>query len=200
MDTTQRKTHNNMDMEQYTGQPHFNELPLEIITRIFTFLLPIEDDLPALRFVCRKWRNILSTAGVLWRTLHVDPVSYNRMEFDTLNDILGQYGRHVRTLTWRNNAPVYAPIFSMCCQLQNLKCLKLPIKWTHDIIKQMVPLTQLQQVDIHGGFSLSDSDLLQVAQQFPKLCQVTLNACWAVTAQGVQIFLEHLPCLKNPQT
>ena len=186
-----------MEVDPSTCNSHINDLPSEIITRIFTFLSPVEDDLPTLGLVCKKWRDILRFGGSIWRSLHVDPMSYNWMEFGTLRAILRQYGHHVRTLTWRNNAPVYAPLFSMCCQLQNLQCLKLPIKWTRDVINKMAPLTQLQQVDIHGGFSLVDSDLHQVAQQFPKLCQVSLNACWAITTQGVQNFLEQLPCLNN---
>ena len=192
-------TYDDMDVDKSQSQydTHINDLPPEVMTRIFKFLSPVEDDLPTLGMVCKKWREILRTAGAIWRTLHVDPMSYTWVEFGTLSAILRQYGHHVRTLTWRNNAPVYAPIFSMCCQLRNLQCLKLPIKWTRDVIRKMAPLSQLQQVDIHGGFSLSDDDLLQVAHQFPKLCQVSLSACWAVTTQGLQSFLEQLPCLNT---
>ena len=197
LDSNKHKTYESMFVDESTYDTHINDLPNEIITRIFTFLSPVEDDLPTLGLVCKKWRDILTTDSSIWKTLHVDPMSYNWMEFATLRAILRQYGQHVRTLTWRNNAPVYAPIFSMCCQLHNLQCLKLPIKWTRDVINKMAPLTQLQQVDIHGGFSLVDSDLKQVALQFPKLCKVSLNACWAVTTQGVQSFLEQLPCLNN---
>ncbi len=96
-----------------TMATHIHDLPTEVITRIFQFLSPVEDNLPRLGLVCKKWREILKTGSSLWRKLHVDPMCYNWLEFGTLHNILSQYGKHIRTLTWRSNAPVYAPFFRL---------------------------------------------------------------------------------------
>ncbi|KAK0058387.1 F-box/LRR-repeat protein 15 [Biomphalaria pfeifferi] len=178
---------------------HINDLPDEVLVRIFSFLRPVEDDLPALAMVCRKWRRILQTTSQLWRDLHINPSVYQYYHFSMVCCIFRVYGFHVHRLTWYKNSPVYESMFALIPRLYNLRYLRLPILWTRVVVESLQTLSQLEYIQINGGFSLTDEDLELIAESFPKLKDVSLNACWRVTAAGVDDFLsslEHLETFK----
>ncbi|KAK3094089.1 hypothetical protein FSP39_024046 [Pinctada imbricata] len=167
-------------------------LPDELLARIFKYLHPIYDRLPLAGLVCRKWRQVLHDNGSLWRKIYVDPLPYQHGHFGVLVTVLRVYGYHIQQLSWRQSSPVYQNIFALIPNLKNLRCLRLPILWTRAVINSVSSLTQLERVQINGGYALSDEDLLMVAQSFPLLKEVSLNACWRVTARGLDVFISLL--------
>ena len=175
----------------------FSNLPDELTIRIFKYLQPIEDQLPILALVCRKWRHILRTTRSLWRGIHVDPTYYGFWHFCMLDTIFRVYGHHIQKLTWKDNAPVYESAFALLPNLRSLKFLRLPILWTRAVVESLAPLGELEYVQINGGYTLTDNELALIAKFYPKLKEVTLNACWAVTAMGINNFLGCLPNLTS---
>ena len=171
---------------------HVNDLPDEILVRIFTYLHPIEHELPVLALVCCKWRRLLATSGCLWRDLYVDPRGYRYWHFSLLCCIFRLYGQHVQRLTWYEHSPVYESVFSLIPRLSNLRYLRLPILWTRAVVDSLHPLGRLEHVQVNGGFSLTDDDLGTVGQSFPELKTVSINACWKITANGMRNFLGSL--------
>jgi len=179
------------------GTPGFSSLPEELCVRVFRYLDPIRDKLPHLALVCRKWRAVLRRATVLWRRLYVDPSDYQYSHFELLMGMFRVYGTHIQSLSWKDSAPVYEPVFALISRLHNLKYLRLPVLWTQKVVDSLSTLRMLEKVDVHGGFALTDENLLQVARQFPRLRMVSLHACWSVTAAGVCRFLEQLPHIQT---
>lgn len=176
-----------------------NDLPSEILVRIFHFFRPIEDELPVLAMVCRKWRRILQTTSQLWRNLHIDPSAYEYYHFSMVCCVFRVYGFHVQCLTWYKNSPVYESVFALIPRLYNLRYLRLPILWTRAVVENLQYLSHLEYVQINGGFALCDSDLELISESFPNLKEVSLNACWRVTSAGLDNFLsslEHLETFK----
>ncbi|XP_005102274.2 uncharacterized protein LOC101847048 [Aplysia californica] len=176
-----------------------NDLPDEILIRVFHFFRPIEDELPALALVCRKWRRILQTTGSLWRELYVDPSEYLFYHFSMVCCIFRVYGFHVQRLTWYKNSPVYESVFALIPRLYNLRYLRLPILWTRAVVETLQPLSHLEYAQINGGFALGDEELELVSEFFPCLREVSLNACWKITSGGIDNFLsslEHLETFK----
>lgn len=176
---------------------HVNDLPDEILARIFGYLHPVLDQLPLLAMVCCKWRRILRSTSSLWRELDVDPRNYKYWHFSLLCCIFRVYGLHVQRLTWYEHAPVYESVFSLVPRLSSLRYLQLPILWTRAVVESLYPLGRLEQVQINGGFSLDDEDLERVGTYFSELRIVSLNACWKVTASGVSRFLDSLKHLED---
>ncbi|KAK7104469.1 hypothetical protein V1264_019181 [Littorina saxatilis] len=174
-----------------------NDLPDEILVRIFGYLHPIQHELPILAVVCCKWRRLLASSGRLWRDLYVDPRGYRYWHFSLLCCIFRQYGQHVQRLTWFEHSPVYESVFSLIPRLSNLRHLRLPILWTRAVVDSLQPLCRLEHVQINGGFSLSDEDLARVGNSFPELKVVSINACWKITANGMRDFLGSLPKLES---
>ncbi|KAH9507652.1 hypothetical protein Btru_053337 [Bulinus truncatus] len=178
---------------------YINDLPDEVLVRVFSFFRPVQDDLPGLAMVCRKWRRILQTTGQLWRELYVNPSVYEYYHFSMVCCIFRVYGVHVQRLTWYKNSPVYESMFALIPKLYNLRYLRLPILWTRAVVESLQNLSQLEHIQINGGFALTDEDLELISESFPKLKEVSLNACWRVTAAGVDEFLsslEHLETFK----
>ncbi|KAL8567783.1 hypothetical protein ACOMHN_009091 [Nucella lapillus] len=176
---------------------HINELPDEVLVRVFSYLHPIQHELPALALVCRTWRRVLAGSGCLWRDLRVDPRGYRYWHFSLLCAIFRLYGQHVQRLTWHEHSPVYESVFSLIPRLSGLRHLRLPILWTRAVVESLSPLSRLEHVQVNGGFSLTDDDLARVGQSFPDLKAVTLNACWSVSAKGTRHFLGCLPGLTS---
>ncbi|RUS71915.1 hypothetical protein EGW08_020328 [Elysia chlorotica] len=176
---------------------YINDLPDEILIRIFLFFRPVEDELPALAMVCRKWRRLLQTTSQLWRELHIDPTHYALHQFSMVCCIFRVYGFHVHKLTWYKNAPVYESMFVLIPRLYNLRHLRLPILWTRAVVETLQNLRLLEHVQINGGFALDDDDLDLIAESFPLLKDLSLNACWRITAQGVDNFMSSLPHLET---
>ncbi|GFO07334.1 hypothetical protein PoB_003383900 [Plakobranchus ocellatus] len=174
-----------------------NDLPDEILIRIFQFFRPVNDELPLLGMVCRKWRRLLQTTSQLWRELHIDPSHYQLHHYSMVCCIFRVYGFHVQKLTWYKNAPVYESMFALIPRLYNLRHLRLPILWTRVVVESLQNLNLLEHVQINGGFALDDEGLDLVAESFPLLKDVSLNACWRVSAQGVDNFISSLPFLET---
>ncbi|XP_022096140.1 uncharacterized protein LOC110982187 [Acanthaster planci] len=174
---------------------YFERLPVEVTTRIFGFLRPIEDALPLLARVNRRWRKILLNTPKLWREIHVRSDDYSPLHYTVLSIIFRVYGAHVRELTWQTGSRVYESLFCLIPKLTSLTVLRLPILWNKWVVDQLAPLTRLEELQINGGFGLTDSDLARIAGNFPGLRRVVLSSCWAVTAKGVEGFLESLPQL-----
>lgn len=172
-------------------------LPDELLARIFGYLHPIFDQLPILSCVCRKWRDVLRHHSILWRTLHVDPARYHLYHYSLVSSIFRYYGKHIQKLTWQENSPVYESIFRLIPRLHGLKCLRLPVLWTKPVVGSLSALCNLKEVQINGGFALSDDDLEQISRSFPRLREVTLNACWQITSAGVIKFLLRLTELRT---
>ncbi|ESO87696.1 hypothetical protein LOTGIDRAFT_234942 [Lottia gigantea] len=176
---------------------HILDLPDELLVRIFGYFLPVEDRLPSLGLVCRKWKRVLSYSGSLWRILYVNPTPNAHIHYSLISTILKLYGHHVHKLIWRDNSPVYESIFSLIQNLVNLKHLRLPILWNSCIVESLKGLKDLEAVQLNGGFSLVDSDLEKIAEYFPKLREVSLNACWGITSSGVVTLFRMLENLQN---
>ncbi|XP_071080557.1 uncharacterized protein [Haliotis cracherodii] len=176
---------------------NINHLPDEVLARIFGYLRPIEDRLPSLALVCHKWRHILLTSGFLWRSLHIDPSQYSYGHFSLVCCIFRLYGYHVQKLTWREHSLVYESVFSLIARLRNLKYLRLPILWTRAVVESLQTLTNLEHVQINGGYALSDTDLERIGMYFPRLREVSINACWSISSQGVERFIDSLRNLET---
>ncbi|XP_033637487.1 uncharacterized protein LOC117298368 [Asterias rubens] len=176
---------------------YFEQLPVELTTRIFGFLHPIEDALPLLALVNRRWRKILLDTPKLWRSIHVRSEDYSSLQYTVVSIIFRVYGAHVRELTWRTGSRVYESIFCLIPKLVSLTTLRLPILWNKWVVDQLAPLSKLEDLQINGGFGLTDADLAQIADNFPELKRVVLNSCWAVTSKGVGSFLDTLPKLAD---
>ncbi|CAL1538554.1 unnamed protein product [Lymnaea stagnalis] len=176
---------------------YVNDLPDEVLIRIFSFFKPIEDDLPVLAMVCRKWRRILQTTGQLWRDLYINPSVYEYYHFSMVCCVFRVYGFHVHRLTWYKNSPVYESMFALIPRLYNLRYLSLPILWTRAVVENLQNLNQLEHIQINGGFALTDDDLELISESFPNLKNVSLNACWRVTSTGVDSFLSSLDRLET---
>lgn len=176
---------------------NINDLPDEILIRIFSLFHPINDELPALAMVCRKWRRILQTTGQMWRELHIDPSSYEYYHFSMVCCIFRVYGYHVQTLTWHKGSPLYESVFALIPRLCSLRYLRLPILWTKVVVHSLQDLSCLEYVQINGGYAITDEDLAFISQCFPRLKEVSLNACWKVTAGGIRNFLSNLDHLEN---
>ncbi|CAG5127935.1 unnamed protein product [Candidula unifasciata] len=194
--------------KQYTSQKYgksknvtvaffINDLPDEILIRVFNFFRPIEDELPLLAMVCRKWRRILQTTSQLWRDLYIDPSGYQYYHFSMVCCVFRVYGFHVQRLTWYKNSPVYESMFALIPRLYNLRYLRLPILWTRAVVESLQNLNHLEHVQINGGFALTDGDLELIAESFPNLRDISLNACWRVTSHGVNRFLSSLKHLET---
>ncbi|GAB1609927.1 F-box/LRR-repeat protein 15-like [Argonauta hians] len=176
---------------------YINELPGELLARIFHYFHPVEDQLPVMSLVCREWRILLKHSAILWRSLKINPTRYRHWHFALVCSIFRVYGHHIQSLIWREQSPVYESVFSLIPRLKNLRYLRLPVLWTRAVVESLAPLTSMEQVQINGGYSLTDVDLIQIARYFPHLREVSLNACWQVTAEGVLDFLEMLPSLES---
>ena len=170
----------------------FHCLPHELCARIFGYLHPVADRLPLLALVCKKWRRLLQTTSSLWRSLYIDPSRYDYDHFHAMAVLVRLYGQHVQSLVWNENAPVYESMFALIPSLLNLKCLRLPVLWTSVVLHRLSPLVNLEQIDINGGFEISDRELVLIAAYFPRLRQISLNACWAVTSYGIDAMLQRL--------
>ena len=170
-------------------------LPDELFIRIFRHLSPIE--LPVIGLVCRRWHHLLKTAGVLWRHLYIEPTQYGYRQYNLLNTILRVYGHHIQTFEWLESAPVYESVFALIPRLCYLRCLRLPVLWTRAVVESLMPLSQLEEIHINGGFAFTDAELELVAYSFPKLRLISLNACWSVTHGAVDRLLASLPHLQE---
>lgn len=176
---------------------NINDLPNELLARIFGYFHPIEDELPAIAMVCRKWQSVLQCTGSLWRSVHVDPTTFKHWHFSMLCTIFRVYGFHIQKLTWRENSPVYESVFSQIPRLCELRCLRLPVLWTRAVVESLAPLRQLEEVQINGGYALSDDDMELIAKHFPRLREISLNACWFVTSVGVSKLFASLQDLES---
>ncbi|XP_076096553.1 uncharacterized protein LOC143067300 [Mytilus galloprovincialis] len=174
-----------------------NELPDELLARIFRYLHPIKDELPLLAFVCSKWRDVLQTHGILWRQIHVDPNYFAMYHFSLLCSMFRNYGYHIQRLSWRESSPVFRSVFSLIPTLSNLRSLRLPILWTPEVLHKLSTLSNLEQVQINGGYELTDDELEQIMVYFPNLREISLNACWRITSIGVKRLLSKLPFLET---
>lgn len=181
------------------GHLGINDLPDELLANIFGYFRPIDDRLPLLAQVCKKWLSVLCNHGSLWRRIYVDPTGYNYWHFSLLCTIFRLYGQHIQKLLWRENSPVYESVFSLVPRLCSLRSLRLPILWTRAIVESLSSLRGLEQIQVNGGFSLTDGELELIGHYFPHLKEISLNACWKVTAGGVlELFqkLRNLQCIK----
>ncbi|XP_060070615.1 uncharacterized protein LOC132550540 [Ylistrum balloti] len=176
---------------------NINALPNELLARIFWYLHPIKDTLPVLAFVCRKWRALLLNNGSLWRVIHVDPRGYVYWHFSMLCCIFRLFGQHIQKLTWTDHSPVYERVFSFIPRLGNLKYLRLPILWTKSVVETLSSLTRLENIQINGGFALTDDELEMIGKCFPNLLEISLNACWRLTANGIENLVDSLTCLQT---
>lgn len=172
-------------------------LPNEILVGIFRSLQPIDDVLPRLALVCRKWHDVLYFYGSLWKTIIIDPTFYKQWHFKMVICLFRLYGHHVQKLIWRENTSVYEDIFSYIHLLNNLKVLRIPVLWTKQVIDECCSLDGLERVYINGGFSLSDEQLTDIARRLPSLKSVTLNACWNITINGILSILPLLNSLED---
>ncbi|XP_070577501.1 uncharacterized protein [Ptychodera flava] len=182
--------------DEYDGlcrQLSFDELPCELWGRVFSYLDPIEDQLPRLSLVCRKWRAMLRHFGHLWRNIVITPANCPVTRcYGLINSIFWRYGEHVETLTWVNGSRVYESSLHCISKLVNLKSLRLPILWNRSVLDCLAPVKLLETVHINGGFDLKDSDLIQIAENFGELKRITLNGCWSLTSAGIKEFLRKL--------
>uniref|UniRef100_A0A0B7A0V5 F-box domain-containing protein n=2 Tax=Arion vulgaris TaxID=1028688 RepID=A0A0B7A0V5_9EUPU len=189
--------HKNSKLKNLMYVYYINDLPDEILIRIFNFFRPIDDELPTLALVCRKWRRILQTTSQLWRELIIDPSKYEYYHFSMVCCIFRVYGFHVHRLNWYKNSPVYESMFALIPRLYNLRYLRLPILWTRAVVENLQHLNHLEYVQINGGFALTDDDLELISESFPNLKEVSLNACWRITSAGVNNFISSLKRLEN---
>lgn len=174
-----------------------DDLPNEILARIFWYIHPIKDTLPILAFVCRKWREILSNNSSLWRVIHVDPKHYAYWHFSLICSLFQLYGHHIQRLTWTDHSPVYENVFVFIPHLRNLRYLRLPILWTRTVVRTLASLHELESIQINGGFAFTDDELALVAKHFPNLTDISLNACWRITANGIASLIENLKGLQT---
>ncbi|XP_050404257.1 uncharacterized protein LOC126820387 isoform X1 [Patella vulgata] len=188
-----------MDESIYYTSPlrHILDLPDELLVRIFGYFQPVEDQLPRLALVCKKWHHVLQYSGSLWRVLNVSPGPNAHIHYSLITTILKLYGHHLYKLVWRENSPVYENIFALVKHLTSLKLLRLPILWNSVVVDSLQNLGNLESVHINGGYSLMDADLENIARYFPKLKEVSLNACWCITSSGLVTFCRALENLKN---
>jgi len=173
------------------------DLPSEALVAIFRNLKPVDDVLPRLALVCRKWHDLLYYNGILWKYIFIDPTRYKQFHFRLVVCILRLYGHHVQKLVWRENTTVYESIFSCVSRLKNLKMLRVPVLWTKRVIDDMCRLTGLEKVQINGGFSLTDNQLLEISACLTNLKTITLNACWQLTVHGILAIVTKLKNLAN---
>lgn len=183
--------------EDFGNTKNINNLPDELLARIFRYLHVVNDELPSLALVCTKWRTILQTHGILWRNIHVDPNYYERWHFSLLCSIFRYYGCYVQRLSWRESSPVFRSVFSWIPTLCNLRSLRLPILWTPEILRKLSALSCLEQVQINGGYELTDDELEQVVVYYPNLKEISLNACWRITSNGIKRLMSSLPHLET---
>lgn len=183
--------------EDFENTKNINDLPDELLARIFRYLHIIRDELPRLAFVCHKWRSVLHSHGILWRNIHVDPNYFDRWHFSLLCSIFRHYGNYVQRLSWRESSPVFRSVFLLIPTLSNLRSLRLPILWTPDIINKLSSLSCLEQVQINGGYELTDDELEQVVANYPNLKEISLNACWRITSNGVKRLMSRLSQLET---
>lgn len=184
-------------IENFGNTKHINDLPDELLARIFRYLHIIRDELPVLAFVCQKWQNVLQSHGVLWRNVFVDPNYFTNRQFSLLCSIFRNYGPFVQRLSWRESSPVFRSVFALIPTLQNLRSLRLPILWTPEILDQLSVLSSLEQVQVNGGYALTDDELEQLVVHFPNLREISLNACWRITLNGVKRVMSKLPYLET---
>lgn len=173
------------------------DLPSEILAAIFRFLNPVDDVLPGLALVCRKWHDVLYYHGNLWKTIIVDPAFYKRWHFKLVVCIFRLYGHHVQNLIWRENTSVYEPIFSCIPLLKNLKVLRVPVLWTRRVIDTFCGLCSLEKVQINGGYAFTDDNLVEIARCLSGLKTITLNACWNISVEGINAVIPLLPSLED---
>ena len=143
---------------------NINDLPEEVLGKIFRYLHPVEDQLSLMAFVCRKWKSVLERTGSLWRVLHINPTRYNYWHFSLLCSIFRVYGHHIQKLIWREQSPVYESVFSLISRLRNLRYLRLPILWTSPVVESLAPLSDLERIQVNGGFSLTDNDFQRIGR------------------------------------
>ncbi len=174
---------------------YFSRIPDELTARIFSCLHPVHDRLPLLGCVCSKWRKILKETSRLWRKIHIHSDGYKTYDYQVLATIFRVYGSQIQQLTWQSGSRVYESVFNLIPRLTSLTILRLPILWNHWVVETLAPLSKLEEVQINGGFELTDRDLLTAAVNFQSLRRVTLNSCWSVTDRGVESFLSSLPRL-----
>ncbi|XP_045182423.2 F-box/LRR-repeat protein 7-like [Mercenaria mercenaria] len=172
-------------------------LPNEILATIFRFLQPIDDILPGLALVCRKWHDVLYYYGSLWKTIIIDPTFYKALHFKLVLCLFRLYGHHVQTLIWRESTSVYESIFSRIPLLKNLKVLRIPVLWTKRVIDTCCVFVHLVKVQINGGYSLTDEQLIEIARCLPGLKTITLNACWNITIEGINAIIPLLSSLND---
>jgi hypothetical protein len=56
-------------------------------------------------------------------------------------------------------------------------------------------LSNLEQIQINGGYELTDRELDQIIVYFPNLKEISLNACWRITSNGVKKLMSKLAIL-----
>ncbi|WAR19977.1 hypothetical protein MAR_001815 [Mya arenaria] len=173
------------------------DLPYETMVAIFKHLEPVDDILTRLALVCLKWHDLLYCSGTLWKTINIDTTYYKSLHFRLVVGIFHFYGHHVQKLVWRENTTVYESIFSCLPRLKNLKVLRIPVLWTNRVIDDMCLLTGLENIQINGGFTLTDGHLFEIAKCLTNLKTVTLNACWRITINGVIAIVPNLQFLEN---
>ncbi|KAH3826862.1 uncharacterized protein LOC127831037 [Dreissena polymorpha] len=179
------------------GSIGITDLPSEALVSIFKHLQPVDDLMPKLALVCRKWHDLLYYSGGLWKTINIDPTFYSHLHFRLVVCIFRLYGRHVHTVTWRENTTVYESIFACLPALKNLKVLRVPVLWTRRVIDDMCLMTGLEKVQINGGFTMTDEHFLEIANCLSNLKTVTLNACSKLTFEGITRVVPRLKSLED---
>ncbi|XP_006821249.1 uncharacterized protein LOC102808468 [Saccoglossus kowalevskii] len=167
-------------------------LPCELWAAIFSYFHPVDDKLPRLALVCRKWRLVLYKSSELWRHLNIIHTNYSSLQYRLINHIFNVYGYHIEHLVWSNGSRVYESSLHAISNLSNLKVIRLPILWNKSVIECLAPLKRLKVIYINGGFELQDSDLLLILAYFRDVRRITLHGCWGLTSQGVETFLNRL--------
>lgn len=182
---------------KFEGPCSINNLPRELMVRIFHYFEPIEDTLPLLACVCKKWHKLLLETPSLWRRLHVFPSGYESTHYAMLCAIFITYGHHIQELVWESGTRICESIFYLIPSLSSLSVLKIPITWNRTVLETLSPLVHLEDVRINGGFELTDEDLALIGVQFPLLRRVALNSCWAVSQHGITSLMESLEFLED---
>ncbi|RUP46589.1 hypothetical protein BC936DRAFT_146758 [Jimgerdemannia flammicorona] len=87
-----------MDSEANIKSPLVHSLPPEILTSVFSHLIPPVDSLICLSLVCRHWANVALSTPDLWHTIHWDTTNNPRRSESALHKLTKIHGLNVADL------------------------------------------------------------------------------------------------------
>ena len=178
-------------------------LPNELLTRIFSFLHPVYENLGGYALVCRRWDILLKHTASLWRHIHLEddtsarPGMYKEYE-QVLLSCLKRFGQFIHCIRSEEEAFfVNSQLRRTLSSLEHLRSLDVPVLvWTRIFAQSLRSASSLKSltIDDHRGLIEGRSkemfeksklhkrgirlwDLRVLARHFPKLETLSLNIC-----------------------